>query len=69
MQCKHPLVKKLRKAGASTKSAVRVLNKINPIFLRHTYKYYGTDISALFVFSEQPEGSRYWRDINKRLGN
>lgn len=68
---KHPLVKKLRKAGYSTKEAMSItkvaLDNLNVSKMSLRFVRCTTDISAWFPWSNSPEGRDYWLTIHNKL--
>lgn len=71
MKCKHPLVKRLRKAGMSTKEAVRVasaasnnyrLQRPDESLINLNYNPLG--FGGMFYFDTTPEGHDYWQAID-----
>lgn len=73
MKCKHPLVKRLRKAGMSTREAVKVAKAAGDNFkaqrpddslINLNFNHYG--FGGMFSFSETPEGFNYWAILDNR---
>ncbi|QHJ79406.1 MAG: hypothetical protein [Caudoviricetes sp.] len=62
-QCKHPMVKKLRKAGYNSREAM-ALTKLAISYRNRFDSWYMTRLDCWFTWSNTREGHDYWSNIN-----
>lgn len=63
-QCKHPFVKKMRKAGYSSAESQRIVQKAILTRNKWSGRWYGINLDCWFTWSNSQEGHDYWSNIN-----